>query len=124
MKPRWLDRTVVLGPYLTLCLSDAEYRKAAKRMKWPPDTDTWCNPGSGRVHMRLDCSEPAAIVCIAETSDDAVVIAGLMAHEATHIWQEWCRSMGEAAPGNEISAYAVQNLTVLLMSEWARRKSG
>jgi hypothetical protein len=120
-KTRWLDRTLVLGPYLCLCLNESEYKRAAKHIGWPEDGDIWCNSGGGRTHMVFDCPEPAAIVCIDVPDAGYVAVAGLLAHEATHIWLDWLRSMGEDKPGDEITAYAIQNLTVLLMDEWYLR---
>ena len=121
MKTKWLNRTLVLGPYLCLCLSEDEYRAAAKHRGWPPDDDVWCNSNGGRTHIEVDCPNPTAIVCIDAPEFGSVGIAGLLAHEATHIWLDWLRSMGEDSPGDEISAYAIQNLVVLLMDEWHRR---
>jgi hypothetical protein len=123
MKTRWLSRTLVQGPSLCLCLSEKEYHAAEKRADWPVDDDLWCHPASARVHMRFDCEDPVAIVCLDIDPANIVAVAGCLAHEATHIWQDWLLSMGEAAPGDEISAYAVQNLVVLLMDEWVRRTS-
>ena len=120
-KVKWLDRTLVVGPYLALCLTEAEYLAAAKRVGWT-DSPLWCNPGGGHVHMEFKSSRPVAIVCMDYEGNDAVEVAGIIAHESLHIWQDWLIAMGEESPGDEISAYAVQNLTVVLMSEWARRQ--
>lgn len=123
MKTKWLNRTLILGPSICLCLSEEEYNVAKKHAKWPPDNDVWCNPGGGRVHMYLDCENPIAIVCLNHPEEPTVIsIAGIIAHEATHIWQEHLRAMGEDSPGDEISAYAVQSLVVTLMDEWASRQ--
>jgi hypothetical protein len=121
VRPKWLNRTLVLGPYLCLCFSEAEYHAAAKHMGWPPDGDCWCNSGGARTHMEFASATPTAIVCLDAPEYGSVGIAGLCAHEATHIWLDWLRSMGEKSPGDEISAYAIQNLVVLLMDEWHRR---
>lgn len=121
-KTRWLDRTLVLGPYLCLCLSEAEYMAAAKHCGWrDARKDTWCLPESGRVHYDFDGPKPVAVVCVNYVDASEVAVAGILVHEAMHIWQGWLRSMGEDSPGDEVSAYAVQNLVVLLMDEWARR---
>ena len=37
-------------------------------------------------------------------------IAGLLAHEATHVAQELWRSIGEKRPGDEAEAYLVQHI--------------
>jgi hypothetical protein len=48
----------------------------------------------------------------------------MLAHEAAHVWLDWLHQMGEDSPGDEITAYAIQNLVVLLMDEWYRRTEG
>jgi hypothetical protein len=126
MKPKWLNRTLVLGPHLTLCLSEAEYLAAIKHVGWSDSGEGWCTESGGRTHMCFE-HKPVAIVCVdpgEEYRGNRTAIAGFMAHEATHIWQEWCRSMDEDAPGDEIEAYAVQNLVVLLLDEYERRTIG
>lgn len=55
---------------------------------------------------------------------DPVEVAGLLIHEAVHIWQEWCEYYGEVAPGREQEAYAVQAIAQELMAEFARRVNG
>lgn len=40
-------------------------------------------------------------------------IAGVLAHEAMHVWQWTCRHMGETLPGDETEAYMMQ-----AMVEW------
>jgi hypothetical protein len=122
VKPKWLNRTLVLGPHLCLCLSEDEYLAAAKHAGWPKEEYPWCqSTDSARTHAAFDCSKPTAIVCLNAPEYGSVGIAGLLAHEATHIWLDWLRSMGEDSPGDEVSAYAIQNLVVMLMDEWARR---
>jgi len=123
-KTHWLNRTLVLGPRLCLCLCESEYRAATKRAGWPPDDCIWCNDSGARTHTAFDCAQPVAIVCLNAPEYGSVGIAGMLAHEATHIWLDWLRSMGEDSPGDEITAYAIQNLVVLLMDEWYRRTEG
>jgi hypothetical protein len=103
-------------------LSEAEYHAAMKHCHVPASDDLWCKPGGARVHM-LSGPEPVAVVCLDCPDATAISVAGLFAHEAMHIWQDWLRDTGEDAPGDEVSAYAVQSLVVLLMGEWASRRA-
>jgi hypothetical protein len=53
--------------------------------------------------------ESAAIVCIkVKPSYEGPQVAALLVHEAVHIWQKWCEMYGEANPGTEQEAYAIQ----------------
>jgi hypothetical protein len=50
-----------------------------------------------------------------------VEIAGILVHEAVHIWQEYCDFYGEDKPGREQEAYAIQFIAHELMTEFARK---
>lgn len=45
-------------------------------------------------------------------------IAGLICHEAAHIWQEVRRTMNEKAPSIEFEAYAMQSIFQGLYQAW------
>lgn len=122
---RWLDRRIAHpGPYLALCLSDEEFQAAMRhlKIKSPPD---WIK--SPQAHATVHyCTNPkgelSCVVCMAfEPHRDSIEIAGLLVHEAVHIWQEYAGSIGEANPGREQEAYAVQCIAQELMAEYRRR---
>lgn len=51
------------------------------------------------------------IVCMDGYQEHSPVeIAGLLVHEAVHVWQRYCESMGEESPGAEQEAYGIQPL--------------
>ena len=55
----------------------------------------------------------------------ATLDAGLLAHEATHVAQEYFRSIGEREPSDELQAYVVQNVTTYLVDQhyaWKQRQ--
>lgn len=63
-----------------------------------------------------------AIVCLDGWQDlHPIEVAGLLVHEAVHVWQEHCDSIGERSPGSEQEAYAIQAISQELMAEFARR---
>lgn len=51
--------------------------------------------------------------------------AGLLAHEAVHIAQEYFNHIGEYVPSDELRAYVVQGVTTYLVGkhfDWKRKK--
>ena len=84
----------------------------------------WVNDGSNatmHTYMSSNGSVTCA-VCLTNVKElDSVEIAGVLVHEAVHIWQRWCKHFGEESPGDEQEAYAIQYLSSTLMGEFARR---
>ena len=119
---RWLDRRIAApGPYLALCLTDKKYRRAMKHCgiaHLPP----WLNDGAdATTHtlMKPDGSV-ACVVCLRSTDHSPVEVAGLLIHEAVHVWQEYCLRIGEKYPANEQMAYGIQSIAQELMAEYER----
>lgn len=124
MKVRWLDRRIAWpGPFLCLCLSEAEYVAAMQHLGVLPADAIWCAEDGGKTHhISNRASGSACIVCICASPErTAVEVAGLLVHEAVHVWQEYCRSIGEHSPGVEQEAYGIQAIAQELMAEYARR---
>lgn len=66
--------------------------------------------------------EAVCIVCLSGTEGrSGVEIAGMLIHEAVHIWQQYCEDIGERHPGDEQEAYAIQAIAQELLAEYARR---
>lgn len=121
---KWLDRRIAKpGPYLTLCLTAEEMDHAARGLtKWPLEFPEW----GARAHMFVKdgTDHLCAIVTLAKSSQEnctAVEVAGLLVHEAVHVWQYYAEKMGEGKPGDEQEAYAIQAISQELMQEYARR---
>lgn len=124
-EPRWLDRRIGrAGPYLTLCLSEAEFRAALKHLK-SPEMPRWVSPNADATTHTFDSpdnGDPCCIVCVrGHEGRNGVEVAGMLIHEAVHVWQQWCDTVGERNPGSEQEAYAIQAISQELMSEFARR---
>jgi hypothetical protein len=43
---------------------------------------------------------------------------GLLVHEATHVWQHICESIGETKPSVEFEAYAMQSIVSNLLTAY------
>ena len=120
---KWLDRDVgAIGPYLALCLSEAEYKDALRRLKVHPDSD-WCPSEGGRTWtFTRDNGHTSCVVCLSgDGNHGPIEIAAMLVHEAVHVWQVYAESIGETNPGKEQEAYAIQKISQRLMAEYARR---
>lgn len=84
---------------------------------------TWCSAAGGKTHYASnDKGEDVCIVCVRPGKRNTPIeIAGVLVHEAVHVWQRYCDGIGEKSPGLEQEAYGVQSIAQELMSEYARR---
>ena len=128
MKANWLDRTLfVNSSHYTLCTTKKQFRQALKHFRVPKNeqppfvSDAFCNATTHFLE-NVPNQKKAAIVCIADYADKTPAqIAGLLCHEAVHIWQQTCADLGESSPSAELEAYAIQNLTQALIEEFERQ---
>ena len=125
MKNKWLDRRIAApGPYLTLCLSEEEYDGAMKTLKVKHYGPWISTPQASATSHHLSNADGnlCCVVCMNDySSRTPVEVAGLLIHEAVHVWQEYCDWYGEKTPGREQEAYAVQSIAQELLAEFARR---
>ena len=121
----WLDRRIAApGPYLTLVLSQEEFDIALTHLKIPLGAPYVKNTHShATAHMANNPKgELCCIVALAGWQDrDPIEVAGLLVHEAVHVWQDYAERIGEHTPGVEQEAYAIQSIAQELMAEFARR---
>jgi hypothetical protein len=125
-KYRWLNRRVAkLGPYLTLCLTPEEQIHALRGLT----KENIAFPMTGALCTTLCHEKTGDLCCIVSLSQasqakcEPIEIAGLLVHEAVHIWQQHAKDIGETNPGLEQEAYAIQGISQELMAEYARRIS-
>lgn len=113
------------GPYLALCLSEREFYEATAHLGIVSPGDWIKNPWSHATAHYLTSrrGELAVVVCLNEwRGRSPIEVAGLLVHEAVHVWQEYVDRIGEERPGREQEAYAVQSIAQELMAEFARRQ--
>lgn len=117
----WLDRRIAApGPYLALCLSEVEFRAATAGLK-APEVPRWCIKDAV-THTFDHEGKLCCVVCMQGWEGrDPIEVAGLLVHEAVHVWQQYADSIGERFEGAEQEAYAVQAVAQELMAEFARR---
>lgn len=122
MKTRWLDRRIARpGPHLALCLSEAEFKAACAHLKAAPPR--WVNAGANATMHTFELDgKTSCVVCIDGTDEwNAIEVAGLLIHEAVHVWQQYCEDIAERNPGIEQEAYGIQAIAQELLAEYARR---
>jgi len=124
MTMNWLDRRIAApGPFLALCLSDTEFEEAVLHME-APSCPRWVNKGAIATTHTFD-HETKGLVCVVCMDGfqgrDPIEVAGLLIHEAVHVWQNYCDDIGERCPGMEQEAYGIQAIAQELMAEFVRR---
>jgi hypothetical protein len=124
-KPQlWLNRDLIVGPYLALATTDAEYQRAMNHMKVPRDKrPRWVTEGANATthSWKNDSGEQCCIVAIECGEKTPIQIAALLVHEAVHVKQEHFERIGETKPSIEFEAYTVQALSQRLMTAYAAR---
>lgn len=124
MRLNWLERDTVYAPYTLLCLSEKEYRKAVKYCQ-VRDPAPWIDEGRqvACVHTWERGGSLVCVVCLdPPKSYDGISIAATLVHEAVHIFQRLCESIGEDNPSREFEAYSIERIFERLAREYARRK--
>lgn len=124
----WLDRILVVSPcHYAICANEKDYKKELVRLKISPKSrPPFLSRGAhATVHFfdQTKHNHLAAIVCVGSLKGmTRGQIAGLIAHEAVHIWQEVREHLGEDRPSSEFEAYAVQNITQRLIDSFYKQK--
>lgn len=123
-KPKWLERDLIQGPRLTLVLSQAEMDSLMRTLNHP--LRPYLNPGAPATTTFFDSSNGDVVAVVGLNFAEALAhtgieVAGILVHEAVHIWQEWCKSRGEDEPSIEFEAYSIQTISQRLMEEYRRR---
>lgn len=115
----WLDRGWQPAS-IGFCPSSVAWRKAMKALDCVGEPYP-TNAGRMTSFERKRDGKLTLIVTLAngvEKRQNRVEIAGLLAHEATHVWQYVRRHMGEDSPSPEFEAYSVQAIFQGLYQAW------
>jgi hypothetical protein len=125
VKARWLDRRISApGPFLSLCTSEAEFQAALRHLGVDDRPAFLSSPSADATTHFLE-SKRGALACVVCLGDHKgrgpIEVAGLLVHEAVHVWQKHAEWIGERHPGVEQEAYAIQSIAQELMAEFARR---
>lgn len=108
--------------FFGFCPSEKAWKREMKRMGCPeePYPTTDARMTSFESNGKVTC-----IVTVADGSEDrhsATEVIGIIVHEATHIWKEVRKAMGEKDPSIEFEAYSMQAIVQGLLSAWGQTR--
>ena len=119
---RYITRSLMTSPMnMALCLSEAAFHKEMRRLKvartlWPEFVIEGAN---ATAHFFIqDEAQEIAIICLKHEDRPFIEVAGILVHEAVHIWQSIRECIRESEPSKEFEAYAIQNISYSLMSTY------
>ncbi len=112
MKTVWIDRgwqPVAIG----FVPNKKAWKQSMKGLNcsepWPMTTGT---VGHTRWLHNSTTGEAVIVVVLSDEHErDAFEIISTLIHEAVHVWQFLCQSIGEKEPGIEMEAYGIQHIT-------------
>lgn len=121
---KWLDRRIAApGPYLALCLTEKSFAKALDHCGIKERVN-FVRSEHSHATTHICTNQKSETVCIVTIRDwkgrEPIEVAGLLIHEAVHVWQEYCKSIGETNPATEQEAYGIQSIAQELMAEFDR----
>lgn len=128
MSGQWLDRGWILGPYLRLVLDEAEYYAQLKLLGIKNGEQfPFVGTAQARLNYYKHAGKTIAFVCCNMTKlkdYDGIQVAALLVHEASHVFDFWCKDVGERRPSAELKAYSLQAISQALMYSWADQNNG
>ncbi len=121
---KWLDRSLIVGPYLTLCTSEEDYKKTLAHLEVPTPHNKWVSDDANATMHEF--THPTKGICciVCVRPNDAktgIQMASLMIHEAVHVVQAYMDYIGERNPSTEFQAYSIQNVAQELMQSYAEQ---
>lgn len=121
---KWLGRSTVFAPYLTLCLTEKDYTRACRYLKDNYPRPWVSKDARATTHVYIKDNRVTCIVTLDEDKfeDKQVDLISALVHEAVHVWQELCESIGEDKPSAEFEAYSIQQISYRLINEYRRQR--
>lgn len=117
-KPKWLDRNLMNGPHLCLCLNEKQFKSQCKKLEVDIQ---WRKSDASTYSFSNDSGKLITIVGLNQRKGiDKLQIYALLVHEAVHVFQEYCSSIGETNPSPEFEAYSIQWISQQLFYEYDR----
>lgn len=117
----WIDRgwqPVAIG----FVPNKSAWKKSMKGLNcnepWP-----MTNNSVGHTQWLHNSITGEAVILVSLTDKherDAFEIISTITHEAVHVWQFLCQSIGEKSPGIEMEAYAIQHIAGELIKAFTK----
>ena len=121
---KWLDRSLIVGPYLTLCLSEDHYNRVMRYLAIDQPWSKWVTDGANATmhSMTHDKNGLCCVVCLKpKDTVTGVQIASILVHEAVHVVERYMEYINEDHPSSEFLAYSIQNVAQELMQSYAEQ---
>lgn len=115
----------MIGPYIRLCLSQADFDQACDATHTP--RAPYINPGAAATTHYLGDGDDKTNICVVcldlaqAAGREGITVAGMLVHEAVHVWQAYCERIGETRPSSEFEAYSIQIIAQRLMWDYVRQ---
>ena len=125
MNPKWLDRSIILSPFLALCTKPKQFTYILKYLKVPKkEWPKFVNESCGATCHQFDKEDGTlvSVVCLAPTKVRRVAVYALLAHEARHVIESIYDMYSGMKRDEELEAVAIQMVTVRLIDEYKRQR--
>lgn len=127
MKIRWLDRTLITGPYLCLCKNEEELKAVYEHAKQEyPEEGNLRFPTPGAASTLIFASEEAEISTVVALGDvgsrSIAEVSAILAHEASHVLDAFFEYIHEEHPSSEFKAYCLQAIVEKLVTDYKRKR--
>lgn len=124
-KDLFLERTFIAGNYLVLCTKEEYFHKFLDYIEVPKDDrPIWVGDGANATTHTIDVNgNTFCAVCIKPVPNhiSGIEIAGMLVHEAVHVWQNKMADIGEHNPSKEFEAYSIQAISQTLMQAYVEQ---
>jgi hypothetical protein len=122
---RWFVDTCLYPYSYGFCPDARTWARVTKMItgrSTPYPTTAGCCTSFHNFPRATDCSivTIGLIGLTATVKRSKLQIVGLLAHEATHVYQNLVQLQGDKQPSDEFMACAVQRITMDLVSQWGK----
>ena len=125
-KSEWLDRSLIVGNYFCLCLTDKDYNKKLDDIKIPkikrePFVPPYKAGAQTHFYSNKENETCCIITLLSHKKHSLCAVMALLAHEAMHIWRDVKDAMKERTPSSEFEAYAIQSICLELFTSFCEQ---
>lgn len=128
VKDLFLPRTLIYGHYLVLCTQEKMFHDLLNYIDLPKGGwPKWVNTGANATTHTIDHDgKSICVVCLPKPPEGVtnIQVAGVLVHEAVHVWQRNMDSIGEDNPSAEFEAYSIQMIAQNLMEAYVEQTIG